>query len=155
MYEQGVLIAFLLWLYSTISTIIEKNSLLEKNMNKIGLRTKPAALGFVDMKYPKDSSTKVFAKYSLCFGLNLLLISFSWLSVLGFVGFFIYRFNKDKGVPQSIKEYRWKLKNRDMSFDEIIREIMKIEGVDESEYPRVRQEWVDHINNLKAKNIAQ
>lgn len=154
MYEQGVLVAFLLWLYSVISTIIRKNSLLEKNMNKVGRRTTPTGLGVVDMKYPKDSSIKVFAKYSLVFGSSLLLILFSWLYVLVSLGFFVYRFKKDQGVPQSIKEYRWKLKNIDMTFDEIIKEIVKLEGLDESEYPRVRQEWVEHIDNLKTRDAS-
>ena len=151
MYEQGIVIALLLWLYTTVVMIVKKNSLMEKNLNRIGKTISIAGTGIKDIKYPKDSIGKSVAKHTLMAFIGLFLTLFSWGYVLLVGGTLIYTFMKDIGVPQSIKEWRWKLKNLDMTFDELIKEILKQEGVDESEFPRVRQEWIDYINGLKAR----
>lgn len=151
MYEQGIVIALLLWLYTTVVMIIKKNSLMEKNLNRIGKTISIAGTGIKDIKYPKDSIGKSVAKHTLMALIGLFLTLFSWGYVLLVGGTLIYTFMKDIGVPQSIKEWRWKLKNLDMTFDELIKEILKQEGLDESEFPRVRQEWIDYINGLKAR----
>lgn len=151
MYEQGIVIALLLWLYTTVVMIIKKNSLMEKNLNRIGKTISIAGTGIKDIKYPKDSIGKSVAKHTLMASIGLFLTLFSWGYVLLVGGTLIYTFMKDIGVPQSIKEWRWKLKNLDMTFDELIKEILKQEGLAESEFPRVRQEWIDYINGLKAR----
>lgn len=149
MYEMGVTIAFLLWLYGCVSTVIRRNSLLENNLNKIGKKTSLLGSDIVDIRYPKDSMSKAILKHVAVMVVSLILIVFSWLYVAVSLFTIFYSFKKDLGVPQAIKEYRWKLRNVDMSFDEIIKAIVKLEGLDDSEYPRVRQEWIDHINKLK------
>ncbi|MGB3109982.1 MAG: hypothetical protein WBB40_05265 [Psychrobacter alimentarius] len=149
MYETGVTVAFLLWLYGCISTVVRKNSLLEKNLNRIGKKTSLLGSDIVDVRYPKDSASKSMLKYVAVMGVSLILIVFSWLYVAVSLFAIFYSFRKDLGVPLVIKEYRWKLRNVDMSFDEIIKAIVQLEGLDESEYPRVRQEWIDHINRFK------
>ena len=151
MYEQGILVAFLLWLYSTVMMIVRKNSLMEKNLNRIGKKISITGIGVTDIKYLQDSMGKSIAKYTLTAVLGLILIVFSWGYVLLVGGTFAYTFMKDIGVPQSVKEWRWKLKNLDMSFDEIIKGVVKMEGLDDSEFPRVRQEWIDYIDRQKSK----
>nr|WP_181717870.1 hypothetical protein [Psychrobacter sp.]QJS05820.1 hypothetical protein [Psychrobacter sp.] len=151
MYETGILVALALWLYSTVSMFVRKNSLMEKNLNRIGRQISTTGLGVSDMKYPKPTAGKIFAKQALISALGLPFVLLSWLYVLVVGGMMVHAFIKDLGVPQSIKEWRWKLKNLDMTFDEMIKEIVKQEGLDESEYPRVRQEWVDYIDGLKAR----
>lgn len=151
MYETGILAALVLWLYSTVSMFIRKNSMMEKNLNRIGRQISITGLGVSDMKYPKEAAGKTFAKQALIAALGLLFVLSSWLYVVISGGMIAYALFKDLGVPQSIKEWRWKLKNLDMTFDEMIKEIVKQEGLDESEYPRVRQEWVDYIDGLKAR----
>ena len=56
----------------------------------------------------------------------------SWLYVAGVVAMFVYSKSKDSGVPESIRAYRWKLKNVDMSFEDMVREVMKLS----ENYPR-------------------
>lgn len=149
MYETGILVALALWLYSTVSMFIRKNSMMEKNLNRIGRQISITGLGVSDMKYPKPTAGKIFAKQTLIAALGLPFVLLSWLYVLVIGGMIVHAFIKDLGVPQSVKEWRWKLKNLDMSFDELIKEIVKQEGLDESEYPRVRQEWIDYIDSQK------
>lgn len=151
MYEQGILVAFLLWLYSTVMMIVRKNSLMEKNLNRIGKKISTTGIGITEIKYPQDSVGKSIVKYTLTSVLGLILIVFSWGYVLLVGGTLLYTFMKDIGVPQSVKEWRWKLKNLDMSFDEIIKEVVRMEGLDDSEFPRVRQEWIDYIDRQKSK----
>lgn len=150
MYELGITVAFLIWLVGIGSIIVRKNSLLERNLNKIGRRTSLFGLGVTDAKYPKPSIWVSIAKFALLIIVNLPFIFLSWGYVALVVLFYAYAFTKDIGAPQSFKEYRWKLRNIDMSFNEIIKEIVKLEGLDESEYPRVRQEWIDYIDRLKS-----
>lgn len=151
MYEQGILVAFLLWLYSTVMMIVRKNSLMEKNLNRIGKKISITGIGVTEVKYPKDPIGLAIIKHSLIAVFGLVLIIFSWGYVLLVGGMFVYTFMKDIGVPQSVKEWRWKLKNLDMSFDEIIKEVVRMEGLDDSEFPRVRQEWLDYIDRQKNK----
>lgn len=150
MYETGITVAFLLWLVGIGGTIVRKNSLLERNLNKIGRRTSLFGLGVTDAKHPEPSAWVSIAKFALLIMVSLPFVFLSWVYVIFIVLFYAYAFMKDIGAPRSFKEYRWKLRNLDMSFDEIIREIVKLEGLDDSEYPRVRQEWVDYIDRLKS-----
>lgn len=43
-------------------------------------------------------------------------------------------------MPQSYKEFQWKLKNLDMSFDEIIKEMMLATNQDMSKLEDVKEE---------------
>jgi hypothetical protein len=61
------------------------------------------------------------------FGLICTLMS--WLQVAMWVGMFLWQLHKDQGAPNSIKEYRWKMKNIDMTRDQIIQELIKIDNV--------------------------
>lgn len=150
MYESGLTVAFFLWLIGMGSIIVRKNSLLERNLNKIGRRTSLLGLEIKDAKYPKPSLWILIFKFTLSVIISLPFILLSWLYVAIVFLLYAYKLMKDIGVPQQFKEYRWKLKNMDMTFDEIIKEIVKLEDLDESEYPRVRQEWIDYIDHLKS-----
>ena len=131
-YGLGVLLAFLLWLWNAVYILITVNSMYERNLNKIGQRLSwvtftPKPL---DADYVGRSAVGRLGKYILIVGLGLPFILLSWFNVLLAIGMLIYRRGKDAGVPVAIKELRWKMRNVDMSFDQIVREMMK--ATDES-----------------------
>lgn len=151
MYEMGIAAAFTLWLIDLIMTIVRKNSLLERNLRKLGKRTSMLGFGITDAKQERTRVWVATVKIILRILLTIPFVLFSWLYVAIIVLTYAYFFKKDFGAPMMVKEYRWKMKNMDMSFDEIIKGIVKMEGLNESEYERVRQEWVEHIENLNSK----
>lgn len=126
-YETGVTIAFMMFLASTVHTIIMLNSLLEKNLNKIGLRLSRITLTpkELDAEFKNRAFYVKVLFWFLFFAISMFGILLGWVYVLWTIGAFMYARIKDSGAPISIREYRWKLKNVDMSFDEIIQEIAK------------------------------
>lgn len=122
-YETGLLLAFLLWLYNVITSIVVINSRFERNMNKIVQRFSwlTMTMKWMDADDLKRSALMKFVKFSFLQFLGLLFVLTSWLSVLSTIGQIIYRMSKDSGAPQKIKEFRWKMKNMDMTFDQVVR----------------------------------
>lgn len=70
---------------------------------------------------------------------------FSWVTVAVQIGSFMYARMKDSGAPQTIKDYRWKMKNREMSFDEIVVEIMKITDQPSESFTDVREQMLQEL----------
>ena len=127
-YENGVLLAFLLFLYGTLNVLIKINSTMEKNLNKVGMRISWLTLNPKDMTSATDNPSFLykflkFVGISL-FGLALVLLS--WIQVFGFIGLYLYRLNQDYGAPTYIKNYRWNLRNIDMSFDMVAKEMFVV-----------------------------
>ena len=79
-----------------------------------------------------------------------LFVFLSWINVFINVVAIIYRLSKDNGVPREVKEFRWKLRNRDLTFDEIVKEIIKVRGLDESNFEQIKQEM---IGGLREKGL--
>lgn len=67
-------------------------------------------------------------KFMLIFFMGLVSTALSWLSVACFIGSFVHERMKDSGAPSLVREYRWKLRNVDMTFDQIISEMVKVNG---------------------------
>lgn len=139
-YETGIGIAFLLWLYGTVTSLLAINSQLERNLNKIGQRLswltlKPKPLTASDQSRGTLQSVFRFLILSL---IGLASVLLSWLYVAWFLGAMVYMKSKDAGAPQAIKEYRWKLRNMDLSLDQLVREGMKVTGQDESAFEQVK-----------------
>lgn len=152
MYEMGMGVALLLWLYSVIMYIVNANSLMARNLRKIGKRISLTG-NTVDIIYPESSKMVTVLKFFMVyFVFGLPLIVFSWVYVALIGGGILYAWQKNLGEPKEIKEYRWRMKNVDMSFDEIIRALMKAEGLPNSDFMKVRQEWIEYIN--LRKNVA-
>ncbi len=127
-YESGLLIAFLLFVYGTTNVFVQVNSRMERNLNKVGMRLSWLSLNAKEMTSENDNPT--FTKKLLKF-LGIVLFGFvmiflSWIQVFFFIAGFFYRLNKDSGAPAYVKEYRWKLKNVDMSFDGMAREMFTL-----------------------------
>lgn len=141
-YEGGVAVAFLFWLFSVINLLITINSKFERNLNQMGLRTSwltqtPKELTSEDMK--RSAISKIF-RFFIINGIGLATVLMSWLYVALVVIKIVYIKSKDSGAPAIIKEYRWRMKNLEMSFDQIVKELMKISDQDPANFEEFREE---------------
>lgn len=127
-YEFGVLIAFIFFLYGTLNILVRVNSRMEKNLNKVGMRLSWLTGAPEEMTAATENPSfwKRALKFSAISIFGLILVPLSWFSVALFVGGIIYQRNKDAGAPAYIREYRWKLRNVDMSFNTLVSEIFKV-----------------------------
>jgi hypothetical protein len=127
-YESGCLIAFLIFVYGNFNVLVQSNSRMEKNLNKVGMRLSWLTLSPKEMTSSTDNPTftKKLFKFSIIVFVGLLFVLLSWLQVLLFIAGYLYKASKDAGAPSYVKEYRWKLKNVDMTFDVIAREMFKV-----------------------------
>lgn len=151
MYETGVGVAFLIWVFTFVVTIVRINSQMERNLNRIGQR-----LSWLTMT-PKPMSRADYSRSALAsigkflfiqlFG--LLMVITSWLSVALSAGTIIYQYSKDAGAPQSIKEFRWKLKNLDLPFDAIAAELFKLTGFSDDQFEQYKQNLAEEVAATK------
>jgi hypothetical protein len=130
MYEAGVAVAFCLWLWGAVRIPILVNSTHEENLRKIGLRhswwfgnLKP-----LTKKYLEGGVLKSLGRYLLIIGFGLPWIFLSWAQVVLAAGHFIYSLSKRYGEPQAIKEFRWRLHNTHMTFEQIADGFYQING---------------------------
>ncbi len=152
-YESGVWLAFLLWLWTVISAIVGLNSKMARNLNKIGQRLSwltmtPKPISPEEANY---SWIRKLMKFLLVHGIGLPFILTSWLYVTYSLGVLLYRKSKDSGAPQVVREFRWKLRNTDMSFDQIVKELMKVSDQDTAEFERVKSELLQELEDRKYK----
>lgn len=142
-YENGLILALLMWFWGFISVILRSNSLLSKNLKKIGKKISWFDLSITDITYndAKISTFKRVVFFILWWvALPFLFVFTSWVYVFVVIFVFAYRLKKDFGAPQAYKEFRWKLKNIDMSFEQIIKEMMIASNQDLSEFDKVKEE---------------
>lgn len=124
-----------------------KNSTLERNLNKIGFRLSYATL---TPKPNYKSSNKLYKKalkFLIVQGLGLASIALSWLYVAYVVIMFSYNVLKKLEVPETLKLYSWKMKNVNMSFDEIVRASMKGNEIPEEQYQEYKNKILDEMND--------
>lgn len=146
-YSAGVLISLLLWLCSAVTLIVALNSQRERNINKIGLRTSWLSHKVTQMeKGDQDRSllSKTF-KFTLLSGLSIPLVLLSWVCVALVIIQVAYNLSKDFGAPQSIREFRWKLKNIDMSFDQVAEEFAKLDSRYDGDFDTARAAIIDDM----------
>ena len=65
-------------------------------------------------------------------------------------GVFLWRWSKSSGTPQVIKEYRWRLRNQDLDFDNLVRETMKVSGKEPAEFEQFK---ADTIAELRERGL--
>lgn len=148
-YENGVLIAFLLASYSTVMTVVALNSTLNRNLHRIGERlswTNLQARVMTDDDVNQSFLYKAF-KFALLTTVNFAFTLLSWLYVLFWIGQFLYQKQKDSGVPQNIKEFRWKIRNVDMTFDQLVVELAKANGIAEQDFEEYKENLITDIRN--------
>ncbi len=117
-YETGVFIAFCLWLYSLVMTIVRANSLFAQNLRKVNMRLSWSSGQPVPAEDRSSWGWVVF-KIFWFFGVGLLSTLLSWLSVLWFVGAHLYQWHKQSGMPAGIKELRWKMRNIELTQEQV------------------------------------
>lgn len=150
-YENGLLISFLLYLYQMITVLMTINSTAEKNLNKIGERHSWLTLKAKPMS--KDDFNRPFYKSILRFLFIALwqgiFIFLSWVNIFLFVCLTVYKISQDYGAPREVKDFRWKIKNQNLTFDELIYEIIKLRGMDKESFEDVKGEMIQFINLRK------
>lgn len=151
-YENGVGVALLLWLFNAIMIVVNVNSRMNRNLNKVGQRLswlsfRSKAMERYDLRRPWWKS---LLKYLLIVGFNLVSTLTSWLYVAGAVMMYVYSKSKDSGAPEAIRAYRWKLKNVDMSFDDMVREAMKLSDKPPEEFEQFRKDLRAAIDDQMA-----
>ncbi len=120
-YETWVGVAFLIWFFSVVRFFIAINSQLERNLNKIGVRHSwltltPKPLEPADA--PRSLGAKIFA-FVWIFGWGFAAILLGPITVACFVGGWLYQMSKGRGMPADFKEFRWKMRNLDLSAEQI------------------------------------
>ena len=146
-YETGIFVAFLLWLYNAVMIVVSVNSRLERNLNQMGQRLSWVTLTPKAME-PGDlsrSTTSKILKYLLGVGIGLPFVLLSWLNVGLAIATILYRRAKDSGAPQAVREFRWKLRNTDLTFDQLVRESMKAVEADPSKFEEFRATMVTEL----------
>jgi hypothetical protein len=147
-YEAGLLVAFLLWLWVTISAMVSINSRMNRNLHKIGQRLSWMTMTPKPMS-AEDANRTAFGKvlkFLLLYGTGLPFVLASWLYVAYVVGLIIYRKSKDSGAPQAVREFRWKLRNTDMAFDQIVKELMKVSDQDPADFEKVKADLIRELH---------
>lgn len=139
-YENGLGIAFILWLASIVIILVSINSRFERNLNKIGQRLSWLTLTPkpMDAEEMQHLPIRKFFKFLFIVAIGLPFVLLSWLYVAFFVGTAAYNRIKDAGAPQAIRESRWKMRNVDLSFDQIVRELMKASEQDPAIFEKIR-----------------
>ncbi len=130
-YESGVLIAFLIWCFGLIAMLIKLNSQMNKNLKKIGYRISWVSLNPKPMSESDINKPiwRLVIKFLTIAFFGFLCIFLSWFQVVFFVGMFAYKFFQDIGAPQAVRDFRWRLKNVNMTMNQVIEEFMKVEEV--------------------------
>jgi hypothetical protein len=115
---------------------------MEKNLNKMGQRISWVTLKPTPMEAADQRRSRLYkvGKFALIVLIALPFTLLSWAYVLYLVGQFLYFRARDSGVPQGVKEYRWKLRNSDMTFDQLIREAMKVQEQDPASFEQLKAE---------------
>lgn len=148
-YEAGLAVALLLWFASRVYLVVMVNSRMERNLNKVGQRLSWYSLR-PKQRSPSDwaqQSWQKAAKYLFLAAMTLPSVLLSWAYVAWVAGHMIYAWSKDHGAPAAVREFRWKLRNVDMPFDQLVREMMKVAGDDETRFPQVRAEILEQMRS--------
>jgi hypothetical protein len=134
-YIWGVWISFLHWLFQSVFLILLINSRLEKNLNKVSQRLSwlgiyPKPIESIDQINPPKY--KMIFKYVFLRLFNLFFIFLSWLYLFYlFVNIIFNRYKRD-GEPEVMKTFRWRMRNQDLTYDQILAELYKTEFTDKS-----------------------
>lgn len=99
----------------------------------------------LDGDYKNGSPLRRVGKFALIAGVNFPFIFSSWLYVFLVVVTAIYNFSKAIGKPQALKEFQWRLKNVDMTFDQIVKEMLKSTDEDPASFEQAREDLLQEL----------
>ncbi len=130
-YESGVVVGAFMYVYFIFNLLVSINSQFERNLNKVGERISWLSMQIKPMKREDVHPPlwKIIGKFALISGLQGIFVFLSWVNVALNLMLIAYRISQDRGVPTKIREFRWKLRNQDLSFDDLIRERMLAAGL--------------------------
>jgi hypothetical protein len=125
MYEIGLVVALLGWVWNLAWLAVMLNSTLERNLRRVGMCLSWATLRPKEMTAKDRQRSRLGAclKYLVIAIAGLPFILLSWGFVAWQVGIYLYRRQKDAGRPAAAREFDWKLRNIDMSFDQLAKEL--------------------------------
>jgi hypothetical protein len=92
------------------------------------------------------SAFRKILKFLLLYGTGLPFVLASWLYVAYVVGLILYRRSKDSGAPQAVREFRWKLRNTEMTFDQIVKELMKVTDQNPADFEKVKADLIQELD---------
>jgi hypothetical protein len=147
-YEGGLGIALLIWALNAIRMLVVVNSQFEKNLNKVGMRLSWLSFTPKPMSGPKRGPLFAVGKYALLNLLSLPLVAASWVYTAAAVLLFIFQLSKDAGVPQRIKEYRWAMKNQDLTVEQIARELVKLSDDPNVSFESIHSELLTNASRV-------
>jgi hypothetical protein len=146
-YETGLLVAFFIWLWGLAMMVLNVNSQMNRNLQKVGIRI--SWLTFSPKPMTKAEQVRPFWKHVLKFlllaAIGIPFIFLSWLQVVIFIGTVLYKHSKDSGAPELVREFRWKLRNSDLTMDQVIRELMKVQEVPPDQFDQFKTEVIDDM----------
>lgn len=148
MYESGVVAALLLWCAAQVRLLIALNSQLERNLRKVRMRhswttltAKPSEPG----EWPAGFAAKML-KFTLLSVVGLVGTLFSWLSVATYIGSVIYVKSKDAGAPAEVRELRWRMRNQDMTREQIAESMAKASFSDEGDRAKAKAQIMEEAS---------
>lgn len=145
MYETGLGVASLLWLYNAVWLLLMINSTMAKNLRQVGMRMAWGTLKMVPMT-PADRTRGPLGatgKYVAVVALHLVCVPFSWLYVAWAAFYILHRRYKDAGRPAAVREFDWKMRNMEMSFDQVVKELYALQvtlGIEQRPYDQFRED---------------
>ncbi|HWT40995.1 MAG TPA: hypothetical protein VN081_07080 [Dongiaceae bacterium] len=153
MYETGIYLALLLWAWHGLMLITLVNSQMQRNLNRIGQRIGWLTLAPKPMDAgdkPGLTGGKIF-KFLLIVIFGFPFIFLSWAYIAYIAAVILYGRSKNYGEPVAIKEFRWKMKNVDMTFDQIVKELMKVNDESDENFHQFRENL---IRDLEERGIS-
>lgn len=153
-YDWGVWISFLHWLFESVFLILLINSRLEKNLNKVSQRLSwlsnyPKPIESIDQIHPPKY--KMIFKYVFLRLFNLCFIFLSWFYLFYlFVNTIFNRYKRD-GEPEVMKTFRWRMRNQDLTYDQILVELYKTELTDQS-YDEFKYDYEKRVKIFLGEN---
>lgn len=151
MYETGVGVALLVWLASQVFGVVERMSIKARNLRRFGMKV--SALGELQPITENDAKRHWAVRLLVHAGvalIGLLSTLLSWVYVAFYVGNLAWIWSKQVGAPAEVREFRWRLKNIDMSLDDLIRASMKAQGIAADRFEEVRSA---HVEDMRARGL--
>lgn len=150
MYETGLFIALAIWVFKIVWAFQHLNSNVNSNLNQIGQR-----VSWVDFKpkpitkeYLKEGITYKIIKFLAIWVITPFLFALtSWLYVIYSVGLFLYKRSVDSGKPIEVKELQWRMRNQNLSFDQVVEIMVKANKMDEAKLDEYKEAIRNEMRN--------
>jgi len=86
-------------------------------------------------------------KFLLIASFGFALIFLSWVQVAMTIGMIFWKWSKDSGAPQNIKEFRWKMRNIDLTRDQVMEELAKVDGTPPENFENYKETLLQQMRD--------